>query len=220
MKNIFLSLCFLVILSAGSFAGVIRPGEKIHYKIVQLGLSTGEASLTYLGSRMYHKQKTVLIIFQAKGFKFFDEERIFVDPKTMFPLFVERNLNIFGNRERITEEYSKDHVKITKGKNQQVIEKDGDIDNIYAFIYRYRQMGQFHINDSFVLHLPTKDVPIKLIRKDTLDVALKRYKVFYMESNPANYRIWFDTSEKKIPLRISGAIKMAHTVMVMTQYDR
>ena len=215
-----MTLILIVTLSTACLAGVIKPGEKIRYKIVKLGIKAGEASLTFVGPRIYRRHQTILIIFQAKGFNFFDEEHIFVDPKGLMPLFVERNLNIFGKKEKITEEYTSGHVKIIKGKEQQTIDKAGNIDNIYAFIYRYRQQGTFKLDETFDIPLPTKDVKIKLVKQESLNVAQKKYDAFYMESDPADYKIWFDASEKKIPLRINGAIRMASADMVMIKYEK
>jgi hypothetical protein len=219
MKKFAIVLGIFLICADLSSAATIKPGERIRYKIVKLGLKAGEANLTFVGSRIYRRKPTSLIIFQAKGFNFYDEEKIYVDPKSFMPLFVERNLNIFGNKEKITEEYTPGHVKVIKGKEIQVLDKPGQIDNIYAFIYRYRQQGTFKIEDSIDITLPTKDVKIKLVKQESMNVAKNRYDAFYMESDPSNYKIWFDSSEKKIPLRIAGAIKMANADMVMIKYE-
>lgn len=214
-----MSLFLMMALPGICMAWDLKPGEKIHYKIQQIGLKTGNATLIFAGPKVYRKRHTLLIIFEAKGFNFFDEERIYVSPGNFKPLFVERNLNIFGKKERILEEYSDGHIKIIKGKNQQTIDKAGWTDNIFAFIYRYRKQGSFKIGDTLDIHLPTKDMTVKLLRQDSMNVAGKKQHSFYMESDSGNYKIWFDASEKKIPLRISGAIKMANTVMVMTKYE-
>ncbi len=209
----------LAALSTVCLANFIKPGEKIYYKIVQLGIKTGRASLTFAGPRIYRQKKLILIVFQAQALNFFDQERIFLNPSDFMPLFVERNLNIFGKKEKITEEYGQGYIRIIKGKSQQTINSAGWPDNIYAFIYRYRCQGTFQIGDTLAIHLPNKDINIRLVKQNSVDAAGKGYDAFYMESDPADYKIWFDTSAKKIPLRISGAIKMANTVMVMTKYE-
>ena len=104
MKKVVLCLSLLLIFPNFCLAEPVKVGERICYKIVKLGLKAGEATLTFAGPRFYHRSQTELIIFEAKAFNFFDEERIYVDPKSFKPLYVERNLNIFGNKEKITEE--------------------------------------------------------------------------------------------------------------------
>ncbi len=204
-------------------AQAFKSGEKIYYNVVQMGLKIGEASLTFVGEVEYQQQKAVLIVFHAKGFNFYDEEKIYLNPSTLKPVAVLRDLNIFGNKEKIEEGYSDGHLKIVKNvgssQSEQSIDKKGGMDNIYAFIYRYRQEGNFKLSDSFDVHLPTKDIMIKMIKQVPLKIAGEKYNAFYMESNPAKYKIWFDSSDKKLPLRISGAIGVANTVMVMTKYE-
>ena len=223
MKKIFLVFLCLIGLSFDVSAAVVKPGEKIHYNLVQTGLKMGEATLTFVGKQKYQKQNVVLIMFRAKGFNFLDEEKIYLDSTTYMPVAVERNLNIFGSKEKIKESYLKDQVKIVKnagGKSsEQTIDKAGGIDNIYAFIYRYRQSGGFKMDDHFDVHLPTKDITIKMVKQVPLGVAGKKYNAFYMESDPAKYKLWFDSSEKKLPLRISGAVGIANTAMIMTGYE-
>jgi len=207
-----------------SFASSLRA-ETIFFSIRQIGYD-GQASLKLAGPAKYRSHKTVLILFKANGTNFSDEEDIYVDPVTYRPRFVERNfsLGLFG-RGHILEEYipSKGQIIVTKteGKRitRQVIKKDGDIDNIYGFIYRYRQKGSFKIGDVLNMNLPTKDLKIRLAEMAKLKIDDKTYDTYYMESQPARYKIWFEASKQKWPLRITGTIGMLKSVMTMTGYE-
>jgi hypothetical protein len=184
---------------------------------MQAGVKIGEAQLKWVGPTDYKDHKTVLIVFKAKGFKFVDEENIYLDPKTYKPLFVERTYN----DEKISEEYlnGAKEIKVSKtvgGKtSEEVLKKSSAVDNIYGFIYRYRKEGSFKIGEILNLILPTKDFKIQLVKRVPLKVAGQSYNSFYMQSKPSKYKIWFDASEKKIPLRISGGMG----TMVMTKYE-
>ncbi|GEM_PF-425275 len=199
-------------------------GETITYAIKKLGIKAGEATLTFEGITEINGKQAYLIVFKADGFNFYDEERIYVDIKTYAPVMVLRNVNIFGSKEKIGEEYltAEGKIKITKivgtTTSQQVIEKKGQIDNIYGAIYKYRQQGTFKVGDKAALRLPTMDVTLKLAKTVKIDAAGKEYEAFFMESEPSKFQIWFDTSDKKIPLRINGAVGMANTTMVMISY--
>lgn len=215
----------LVVLVSSVSAEGIKAGEKIHYNVLQMGMKLGEATLTFKGEESYEGRPAVLIVFLAKGFNFFDEEKIYVDPVTYKPFLVERDLNIFGSKEKIREVYAPGQVKIIKTsasgtQSEQTIDKDGLMDNIYAFIYAYRQTGLFSMQDRFKINLPTKDVVIRMVRQVPLSAAGQRYNAYYMESDPAKYKLWFDSSKDKLPLRISGAIGVANTSMVMTKYEK
>ena len=91
----FLVCLFMVVLLAGSAMAadpVFKKGEKIYYSVKQMGAKVGDAVLEYKGEVYQEQKKCVLIVFTAKGFNFFDEERIYVDPETLFPLKVMRDL--------------------------------------------------------------------------------------------------------------------------------
>ena len=101
----------LAILLAGVGAGSVgaadapaplpfRPGETIRYDIKKLKMRVGQASLTFHGLVSMEGQSALLITFTSKGLKFFDEEKIYVDPRTFLPRLVERNLNIFGKKRK------------------------------------------------------------------------------------------------------------------------
>ena len=199
--------------------------ETIHYSIRQMGFD-GQATLTMAGPKDYKDHKTILIVFKAHGVNYSDEEDIYVDPSTYKPLFVERDfsLNVYGHGKTL-EEYvpSKEEIVITKTDGghvtQQVINKAGPVDNIYGFIYRYRQEGSFKVGDVLNMALPTKDLKIRLIKRVVLKIGGKSYDSYYMQSQPVRYKIWFDTSEHKWPLRITGTIGFINSVMTMTGYD-
>jgi hypothetical protein len=199
--------------------------ETIHYSIRQMGFD-GQANLTMVGPREYRDHKTLLIVFKAHGVNYWDEEDIYVDPSTYKPLFVERDfsLSYFGHG-KILEEYlpSKGEILITKTDGghvtHEVLNKEGAVDNIYGFIYRYRKEGSFKKGDVLNMTLPTKDLKLKLINRVPLIIGEKSYDSYYMQSQPARYKIWFDASEHKWPLRITGTIGFINSVMTMTGYE-
>lgn len=214
---ILMCLCF--------FSGQSRA-ETIHYSIRQMGFD-GEATLSMIGPRDYKEHKTVLIVFKAHGRNFSDEEDIYVDPLTYKPLFVERDfsLSYFG-RGKTLEEYvpSKGEIIITKteGKHvtQDIINKQGQVDNIYGFIYRYRREGSFKTGSEIKMILPTRDLKLQLVDRAVLNIDGKSYDSYYLQSQPVRYKIWFDTSADKLPLRITGTIGIMNSIMTMTGYEK
>lgn len=199
--------------------------ETIHFSIRQVGFD-GEATLTMVGPQEHKGYKTLLIVFKANGVNFSDEEDIYVDPDTYKPMFVERNfsLSVFGQG-KISEDYvsSKGEVLITKTDGDrvthQVINKVGAVDNIYGFIYRYRKQGSFKIGDVLSMTLPTRDLKVKLVKRVKIRIEGKTYDSYYMQSDPSRYKIWFDSSAEKWPLRITGTIGFLNSVMSMTDCD-
>ncbi len=200
-------------------------GEKISYAIKKLGVKGGEAELIFGGLTKIQNKDAYLLTFTAKALNFFDQEKIYMDPVSFYPLRIERDLNLWGKKEKITEEYQANGriVKITKrakGKTtQQTIAKETRLDNIYSFLYRYRRLGQFRVGDSFTMHLPTQDLKFHLQKIVKVKAAGQTYDSFYLKSEPARYEVWFDAGAKKIPLKINGAIGLGDTLMVMVEYE-
>ncbi len=217
----------LVLAASPLFAAstpVFKPGEVIRYTVKQAGVKAGEATLTFTGETYRDGKKYTLIIFSAKGFNFFDEERIFVDGKTFLPQLVIRDLNIFGNKENIMEEYDQltGSIRVTKVAGDrtsvQVLDKKGPVDNIYGFIYRYRRDTAADSPGSFDVRLPTLDVKISPVHDLDFNAAGKTYRATLLRSVPSKYSIWMDKSAKRLPLRIAGAIGIANTVMTLIGY--
>ncbi len=220
--SIFITLFLLVSPVQAEEALPFKKGETIKYSVKKLAFKAGDATLTYHGQQNVDGREVCLIVFKADGFNFYDEEKIYMDAKTYAPIVVERDLNIFGKKEKITEEYLEGKIKITKivkgKKTVETMTKKGQIDNIYGAIYHYRQTGTFKVGDEMMLRLPTMDVTLKLAKTVKIDAGGKKYDAYYMESVPAKFMVWFDTSPKRIPLRINGSVGMANTVMTMTEY--
>ena len=225
LSSVFLrTTVLLCVLSSNSFAAVppFKPGETIRYSIHKL-LLQGEATLVYKGPCVFKNKKALLIVFTSKAFNFYDQEKIYLGVEDFRPIHVDRNINIFGRKERIFEGYFDGRIEVTKidaggRKSKQTIENKNKVDNIYGFIYRYRAQGSFKEGDDLNIHLPTKDLTIKLLRQEKVDAAKQVFDSYYMESTASGYKIWFDAGSHKLPLRISDATGPGDTVMTMKDY--
>ena len=250
-----------------------RRGETITYDIRKMGISVGEAKLVFHGLTEADNGKRVFqVSFTAKGFQFTDVERIYLDPKTFYPVAIERDVNFFGKKEQIIETYDaagnvhikKYHVesvtedikqkadagkrKVTekqdttlgtyertieepagpgivkikkysgKAVEEQTISKENRLENIYGFLYRCRFSGTFELGEQMQVSLPTKDLTLRLIKTVKLQLEKENFDTYYLQSKPKQYQIWFDAGEKKIPLRIDGAVGFGKTSMVMKSY--
>ena len=142
------------------------------------------------------------------------------------PIRVERDLNIFGSKERLIEFYDpeKKNVRIIKYKkdkkiNEMFFEQDQPIDNLYCFLYRYRLNGKFEKGAMLRMYLPTKDVEFKIIRKEDVKFYSGADQAWFMQSRPNEYRVWFGSGHQKMPLRIDGAVGLAKTAMILREYQ-
>ena len=212
-------------------------GEKITYDIKKLGLNVGKATIEMKGLvnppfKKRTDKKYVLIIFTSEGLKFYDREKIYLDPATLLPWKVYRQVRIFGREERLEESYDlqKGLVRIEKEvynpKNPEdpkretmEIIKENVLDNIYGFIYRYRLQGLFVEGENVDITLPTKDVTMTLKGTREIKVEDTKKQAYYLESDPKQYRVWFDQTTK-VPLKIDGAVGFGSTSMVMVEYEK
>ena len=224
----FVLFLLAALLAAPSMAQAVpfQKGEKICYSVKQFGIKAGDATLELKGNSYLEGKTYTLILFKAEGFNFYDEERIYVDGATWLPERVLRDLNIFGKKEKIAEEYfPKDgYVRVTNISDGKTVvrrlDTKGPVDNIYGFIYRYRLVGKFKLGENFEMQLPTTRVNIKLVEAMAFKAAGKTYQAVLMKSDPAKYSIWFDKGERRLPLRIAGAVGLSNTVMTMVECEK
>ena len=222
-----LALALAVACTAGAApaAAPFAKGEVIRYGIKKMGIKVGEATLEFAGETVRDGKKYTLIVFLAKGFNFYDEERIFVDGKSFLPKLVVRDLKIFGKKEKFTEEYDQKAgtitiTKVAKGKTTvRTLAKTGPIDNIYGFIFRYRLHGGFGLEERVNVALPAMDVAIAGVKNLKFKAAGQTYPVLLLQSVPAQYSIWMDRGPAHLPLRIAGAVGFAKTVMTMVEHQ-
>jgi hypothetical protein len=221
-KSFLLFISFMM-LTASAHAQPFVPGEKITYAIKKF-TRIGGAELIFNGPEKLEGRDALRLTFTAHSLNFFDEEKIYMDPTTFYPIAVMRDLNVFGSKEQITERYREGKVVITKtsgGKTStEERSKPGAIDNIYCFIYRYRNAGKFQIGDAFKMNLPTRDVTMRLLKKTAVDAGGRSNDAYYMETMPKQFSVWFDAGDKKIPLRIDGAVGINQAAMIMDKYER
>ena len=200
-----------------------QPGETVLFAIKKFGVRVGEASLVYKGPVSFSHGQALLAVFTATSMNFFDKEEIYFDPQTFLPVFVKRDLNIWGQKEQITESYVPGGKVIIKKESrgqvtQSTIEKKTALDNIYCFMYRYRKEGDFRVGNKVSMHLPTGDVSLKILKKETIQAGGQRHDAFYMQSDSGEFRLWFDAGPHKIPLRIDGAIGLGSASLITTGY--
>jgi len=64
---------------------------------------------------------------------------------------------------------------------------------------------------------PSKEGVIKKVKP--IKGGGKKYNAYFLESDSKKYRMWFDFSSAKIPLRIDGAVGFGNTKMIMNKYE-
>jgi len=198
--------------------------EYLTFTIKKLGLKAGVAQLDYHGVKNVDGHDVLHVKFKAGALNFLDEEDIYCSVDNYYPVRVERNINLWGKKEQITEVYDlKGSVNITKyvkdEVKEQTITKDKPLDNIYCFLLRYRLKKLHEQNRDFQLILPTKDLTLKHKKDTTIRAAGEKHEAYYLESTPKKYRLWFAKDKQdNLPLRIDGAVGFGKTSMILRHY--
>lgn len=231
MKNIInkILVLILVLLCEGFICCDVKcdviAGEKITYHIKKMGINAGKAVIEYKGLQKYNDQDFILLSVNVKGFNFFDNELIYLDKDLFYPRHVVRDINIFGKKEKINEEYlqEKGIINIEKivgtEKTTMSIQKKGAVDNIYGFIYKYRIQGKFRLGEELSMNLPTQEVTLTLKSKEKVNYNNTDFDAYYMEGNPKGVKVWFDSLGSHIPLQIDGAMGFGKTSMVFDKIE-
>lgn len=198
-----------------------RKGEVIDYDVKLYNFRIGRAQLSYQGMVVKDKVETILITLLTDVANFHGLDKIYANLNTFNPLWVLRDITFFGKQESIIEDYSlkPNSVTITKFKAEKetarIITSDEYLQHVIASIYHYRRLEDFDIGKEFSLNLPLKKLKLKVIRIEEVRVPAGNFKAFYIESKPNKFKVWLSADEKRIPLKIVGAVSLAPATMVM-----
>lgn len=201
-------------------------GEKIVYAVKMGPLKMGTSTLEFLGKTKLSNRELDTIVFRTTGLNFFDEEKIYAEPDTFYPVRVERTLNLWGRKMDIVEDYdSKDNSwRLTKREGrkitQEVFKSPERIQNFIAVVYFYRQMSDIGISKPLSFNFFTTKVKMQVTKTVDFSIGNKVYQAYLLESLPRKYRVWLDTSERKIPLRIDGSmIGFGNMALLMREFN-
>jgi len=201
-------------------------GEKIVYAVKMGPIKMGTATLYFLGKTRLGNKEVETIIFETTGFNFLDVEKIYAETKTFYPLRVERTLNLWGKKMDIVEDYdTKDNSwRLIKREGekitQEVFKENSRVQNIIAVVYFYRQMGNLESGKSLDFNFSKVKVKMQITKIVDFLSGDKIHQAYLLESIPRKYRVWLDTGEKRIPLRIDGSLLgFGNMAMIMREFN-
>lgn len=229
-RLVFITLVLSFILNITLFAETsdtlpFLENETINYKVKLRGITIGKASITYKGTTELDGRKVHQVIFYTDTANFKDREIMYADIDNFLPIRIERDVNNWGKKEQIIEEYDQENhsVKITwlgkKRDKAKFIQKDDKIQNVILSIFLHRKSGDLEIGKSFSITLPLRKVVMRVTRRDRIRVPSGTYDTYRLESFPGGHKIWFEASGKAIPVRISGPFFLGSVNMVMIDYE-
>jgi hypothetical protein len=212
-KILFIILLLVCLFNVSLFAQERKPAaflenEKIDYVVKLRGVSIGRASLVYKGKVKLDNKDAHKIIFSTNTVNFKDVETMYAQIDTFLPLRIERDINNWGKKMRIVEEYDQDNnsvriSQINKQQNKtQVIKQDEKIENVILSIFLHRKLADLEIGKDFSITLPLRKIIMRVTKKTPISVPHGKYMAYLVESFPKGHRIWLEESQKAIPVRI------------------
>lgn len=222
---IMINECFPRIVVLDEEKLLFRLGEKNSYKVNFNGIYVGRIEWEYLGRSIIDNKliDKLLLSSDIKILKLFSiksKERLFLDSKTHLPLKIERDIEFFGKKERILEEYNQSqyYVKITKvtssGTEEKIIQQKTPIHNVIALLYFFPRDIKLDLQKSFSFNLPTQQLQLKVTAHKMLETRKGSYEVYVLEGKPRKYRVRLE-KEKRIPLQIEFPVMLGRVTILI-----
>ncbi|MDP1852799.1 MAG: DUF3108 domain-containing protein [Candidatus Omnitrophota bacterium] len=202
-----------------------KAGETITYQIKLNGINIGRATLSYKGRTKLEGKDVYLILFSTDTLNFKDTEIMYADTENFLPLRIERDINNWGRKMSIIEEYDQANhsVRITQINKKRVrskeLKQDDKIQNVILLTFLYRKLGNFELGRDFPVTLPMAKFIMRFAKQEKLVVPFGVYQAHMAESFPKGHKIWFEVSEKFIPVKISGPFYLGPVTMTMINYE-
>jgi len=200
-------------------------GERISYCVKWGGLKIGTAISNFLGETNFRGKKAYLITFSTNTFGFKDIERIYADPESLYPLYIERTVSLGKLGEKIIEEYDqKSHtLKISKRsgkeKEEKLIKAGSNIQNTVLLFY-YCRNREFKVGDTFSAALPTSEYKLEVVRKEELETALGKRPALLFASRPEGIKFWVEANGERLLLKMKKSAKVGSWEMSITKVER
>ncbi len=206
-------VCFILFFSLGIFIPQLLAEENRLVYDVKMGFMTiGRAELQDKGlvKKDGVEYRHLSVYVNTKQFK--DREDIFANEMGL-PIIVERDLILFGKRERIIEYYNQSKGVVTIVKNGKLMELSPGpgVENVFLFIMKNRNGNIGRLNGTRI-NLPVGDY--ELLVRDGGRVRTKAgvFDSWLVLTRPSKIKLWFD-KKTGIPVRVAGAIPVLPYVL-------
>jgi len=199
----------------GPFTFAQTAVEKIVYEISPL---LGTSEYQDMGIVNFRGQKANLTIFHTNVVGLKDTEKIYSDPKTNLPLYVERDVALWLKKEFLTEEYisSENKLIITKFVRGKEVAKyayqgKGPIHNAILLPFALRKITALKTGWSSTIRFPN-EFTVKLIGIEEVTVPAGKFKAYHITSSPHQFEVWISADKQRLPVKIKGIGVFSYTL--------
>lgn len=212
---------FLLLFLLGVSASSAYAQGKAVYLISPVGRSEYEDK----GSVDFKGKQLNLVVFTTKAGTFTDTEKIYSDPKTMLPIWVERDVTMWPMKQYLTEDYDQEKFtlvikKYSGGKevDKYTFDEDGPIRNAITLPFNITNLGILDPGKTLTVRVPPGEFVVKLDSTELVEVPAGKFKTYHFTSIPNKFEIWVNKDEPHIPVKIKGLGGLGYT-MVLKEYD-
>lgn len=215
-KVVFILICCIILFSNFVFGESIQKRfknkDKIKYEIYFNGIPSGDVVWEYLGKKLIEGKEVDALSISSntkilKLLNLTSEEQVFLDSKTYLPVKVERNVVLFGKKERIEEIYNQEegYVKIIRRNSaakEDILYQDKPIQNILALLYFFPDNIPFEKGVWMFFNLPNQKIKIKMVKEKTLTLGDEKRDTYFLIGRGARwFNLWLD-KKNRLPLRV------------------
>jgi len=188
--------------------------ETILYEISPFGSSEYQD----LGLVELRGSKMNLVIFKTDVAGFKDTEKIYSDPDTFLPLWVERDITMWLRKEYLTEQYfpKANREVISKFENgrktkEYFFKANGPIHNAILLPFSLRKIQNLGIGWSCNIRLP-EEFKVTLVSVENVSVPAGTFRAYHFTSVPAKFEIWITNDSLRLPVKIKGLGALSYTL--------
>jgi hypothetical protein len=199
-------------------------GERLVYDVKLGGVTLGKSTFSHLPSIEINGRLLSVMVFETSLARFKDTEVIYADPKTMLPVKVERDVQKWFSREKITEDYDQEAFSVTikkQGSSQPlVIKKDSPVHNA-VLLPQYIRYFQELLNTEEVIiaNLPSRRYEIRRVSTEEIKVPAGTFKTYHFKSTPSQVDVWVSADDRRIPIKIQSSVTFGPGyTMVLREY--
>lgn len=213
-----------VFLSASTIEKKFEGKGKLTYRVYFNAIPSGIIEWEYLGKEVTNGKDTEVIQLHsdAKIITFFDmtgQDKVFLDKETRLPVKVERDLVVFGKKEKIEEFYDQEKGEVTIIKSvdgreeKQILHPAKPIHNILALLYFFPEGVELKQGEKHIFNLPTQEIKITVYSPRNIGINGKKEAYFLKGSGAKNFNLWLD-KETRLPLRLEFLFPLSKVSIV------
>lgn len=199
--------------------------EKITYDVKLGKIYLGKMQFSNISNVEMDGRLLNAMLVETRLTQFTDKERIYIDPQTLLPIKVERDISNWFIKERIIEDYDQDNFTVTiiksSGLNQKktVIKKDGHIHNALFLPFFVRHIPKPNVGRIIIANLPVRRLELKLVSIEEIKVPAGTFRAYHFTSSPRQIDIWITADERRIPIKIQGNSVFGYSIL-MKEYTQ